>query len=62
MLPEDVCERLGLTFEPTRRKVRYADGRIASAVVGNPPGNRRPGDDQTLCRGRRPCRSSARFR
>ncbi|MEK6608931.1 MAG: retroviral-like aspartic protease family protein [Myxococcota bacterium] len=36
MLPEDVCERLGLTFEPTRRKVRYADGRIAEVRwVGN---------------------------
>ena len=30
VLPAAVCKRLGLHFERQRRKVRYADGRIAS--------------------------------
>ena len=29
VLPAAVCRRLGLRFERKRRKVRYADGRIA---------------------------------
>ena len=29
VLPADVCRRLGLRFERQKRKVRYADGRVA---------------------------------